>query len=176
MPDRDPSRWHSLSLILASRPALPHSTAPPQVKGVADAGAASLRVSGLELGGLFGSLLAGGLRARGCLRLLEALLPGRPPCGPARRGTLNPDTHTNTFHPPLAGKLSDMLINNARGTGAGFVGKRIQARGCCCCFGLCAVCWTAPELACCGWAGARLRRPCPRARAPAVQQHRPATL
>ena len=32
-----------------------------QVKGVADAGAASLRVSGLELGGLFGSLLAGKL-------------------------------------------------------------------------------------------------------------------
>jgi sugar phosphate permease len=30
-----------------------------QVKEVADAGAASLRVSGLELGGLFGSLLAG---------------------------------------------------------------------------------------------------------------------
>jgi len=30
-----------------------------QVKDVADAGAASLRVSGLELGGLFGSLLAG---------------------------------------------------------------------------------------------------------------------
>lgn len=32
-----------------------------QVKGVADAGAASLRVSGLELGGLVGSLLAGKL-------------------------------------------------------------------------------------------------------------------
>ena len=32
-----------------------------QVKGVADAGAASLRVSGLELGGLFGSLIAGKL-------------------------------------------------------------------------------------------------------------------
>lgn len=32
-----------------------------QVKGVADAGAASLRVSGLELGGLLGSLLAGKL-------------------------------------------------------------------------------------------------------------------
>ncbi|KDD75525.1 major facilitator superfamily protein [Helicosporidium sp. ATCC 50920] len=32
-----------------------------QVKGVSDAGAASLRVSGLELGGLFGSLLAGKL-------------------------------------------------------------------------------------------------------------------
>ena len=32
-----------------------------QVKGVADAGAASLRVSGLELGGLAGSLLAGKL-------------------------------------------------------------------------------------------------------------------
>lgn len=32
-----------------------------QVKEVADAGAASLRVSGLELGGLFGSLLAGKL-------------------------------------------------------------------------------------------------------------------
>ena len=32
-----------------------------QVKGVADAGAASLRVSGLELGGLFGSLVAGKL-------------------------------------------------------------------------------------------------------------------
>lgn len=32
-----------------------------QVKGVPDAGAASLRVSGLELGGLFGSLLAGKL-------------------------------------------------------------------------------------------------------------------
>ncbi|KAL4438466.1 hypothetical protein ABPG77_000114 [Micractinium sp. CCAP 211/92] len=52
-----------------------------QVKGVADAGAASLRVSGLELGGLFGSL--------------------------------------------LAGKLSDMLINNSKGQG-GNVGKRIQ--------------------------------------------------
>lgn len=52
-----------------------------QVKGVADAGAASLRVSGLELGGLFGSL--------------------------------------------LAGKLSDMLINNTKGRG-GNVGKRIQ--------------------------------------------------
>ncbi|PSC74706.1 major facilitator superfamily isoform A [Micractinium conductrix] len=52
-----------------------------QVKGVADAGAASLRVSGLELGGLFGSL--------------------------------------------LAGKLSDMLINNSQGRG-GNVGKRIQ--------------------------------------------------
>ena len=49
--------------------------------GVADAGAASLRVSGLELGGLFGSL--------------------------------------------LAGKLSDMLINNSKGSG-GNVGKRIQ--------------------------------------------------
>lgn len=34
---------------------------PTQVKGVADAGAASLRVSGLELGGLVGSLLAGKL-------------------------------------------------------------------------------------------------------------------
>jgi hypothetical protein len=54
-----------------------------QVKGVADAGAASLRVSGLELGGLFGSL--------------------------------------------LAGKLSDMLINNSKGAG-GNVGKRIQVR------------------------------------------------
>ncbi|KAI7837430.1 hypothetical protein COHA_008742 [Chlorella ohadii] len=52
-----------------------------QVKGVADAGAASLRVSGLELGGLFGSL--------------------------------------------LAGKLSDMLINNSKG-GGGNVGKRVQ--------------------------------------------------
>ncbi|EFN51043.1 hypothetical protein CHLNCDRAFT_141550 [Chlorella variabilis] len=51
-----------------------------QVKGVADAGAASLRVSGLELGGLFGSL--------------------------------------------LAGKLSDMLINNSQGSG-GNVGKRV---------------------------------------------------
>ena len=30
-----------------------------QAKGVADAGAAAFRVSGLELGGLFGSLLAG---------------------------------------------------------------------------------------------------------------------
>jgi hypothetical protein len=55
-----------------------------QVKGVADAGAASLRVSGLELGGLFGSL--------------------------------------------LAGKLSDMLINNSKGSG-GNVGKRIQVGG-----------------------------------------------
>ena len=50
---------------------------------MADAGAASLRVSGLELGGLFGSL--------------------------------------------LAGKLSDMLINNSKG-GGGNVGKRIQVR------------------------------------------------
>ena len=33
----------------------------PQVKGVPDAAAASLRVSGLELGGLFGSILAGKL-------------------------------------------------------------------------------------------------------------------
>lgn len=30
-----------------------------QVKGVADAGSAAVRVSGMELGGLFGSLLAG---------------------------------------------------------------------------------------------------------------------
>ena len=51
---------------------------------MADAGAASLRVSGLELGGLFGSL--------------------------------------------LAGKLSDMLINNSKG-GGGNVGKRVQVRG-----------------------------------------------
>ena len=65
------------SLTLPCRPTL------PQVKGVADAGAASLRVSGLELGGLFGSL--------------------------------------------LAGKLSDMLINNSQGSG-GNVGKRVQAR------------------------------------------------
>ena len=50
---------------------------------MADAGAASLRVSGLELGGLFGSL--------------------------------------------LAGKLSDMLINNSKG-GGGNVGKRVQVR------------------------------------------------
>lgn len=57
------------------------SLACSQVKGVADAGAASLRVSGLELGGLFGSL--------------------------------------------LAGKLSDMLINNSKG-GGGNVGKRVQ--------------------------------------------------
>ena len=34
---------------------------PLQVKGVADAGAASMRVSGLELGGLCGSLVAGWL-------------------------------------------------------------------------------------------------------------------
>lgn len=32
-----------------------------QVKGVADAGSAAVRVSGMELGGLFGSLLAGRL-------------------------------------------------------------------------------------------------------------------
>lgn len=42
-----------------------------QVKGVADAGAASLRVSGLELGGLFGSLLAG--------RLSDWLISKAPP-------------------------------------------------------------------------------------------------
>ena len=30
-----------------------------QAKGVADAGSAAFRVSGMELGGLFGSLLAG---------------------------------------------------------------------------------------------------------------------
>ena len=62
-----------------------HPHARPQVKGVADAGAASLRVSGLELGGLFGSL--------------------------------------------LAGKLSDMLINNGAGKGGGNVGKRVQVCG-----------------------------------------------
>jgi OPA family sugar phosphate sensor protein UhpC-like MFS transporter len=44
---------------------------PQQVKGVADAGAASLRVSGLELGGLLGSLLAG--------RLSDALVARAPP-------------------------------------------------------------------------------------------------
>ena len=63
---------------------------------MADAGAASLRVSGLELGGLFGSL--------------------------------------------LAGKLSDMLINNSKGSG-GNVGKRIQVGG-----------WWAGRA---GWAGGR---------------------
>ncbi len=36
-----------------------HMHGPVQAKGVGDAGAAAFRVSGLELGGLFGSLLAG---------------------------------------------------------------------------------------------------------------------
>lgn len=40
---------------------LAHSLPHPQVKGVADAGSAAVRVSGMELGGLFGSLLAGRL-------------------------------------------------------------------------------------------------------------------
>lgn len=73
-------RFAACPPLSAHAPLLP-SFLCPQVKGVADAGAASLRVSGLELGGLFGSL--------------------------------------------LAGKLSDMLINNSKGQG-GNVGKRIQ--------------------------------------------------
>lgn len=40
---------------------MPRCPPPSQVKGVADAGSAAVRVSGMELGGLFGSLLAGRL-------------------------------------------------------------------------------------------------------------------
>ena len=44
-----------------------------QAKGVADAGSAAFRVSGLELGGLFGSLLAG--------RISDALIARDPKGG-----------------------------------------------------------------------------------------------
>ena len=44
-----------------------------KAKGVADAGSAAFRVSGLELGGLFGSLLAG--------RLSDAMIAGDPKAG-----------------------------------------------------------------------------------------------
>ena len=44
-----------------------------QAKGVADAGSAAFRVSGLELGGLFGSLLAG--------RISDALIAKDPKGG-----------------------------------------------------------------------------------------------
>lgn len=44
-----------------------------QAKGVADAGSAAFRVSGLELGGLFGSLLAG--------RISDALIAKDPQGG-----------------------------------------------------------------------------------------------
>ena len=46
---------------------------PGQAKGVADAGSAAFRVSGLELGGLFGSLLAG--------RISDALIAKDPQGG-----------------------------------------------------------------------------------------------
>lgn len=44
-----------------------------QAKGVADAGSAAFRVSGLELGGLFGSLLAG--------RISDYLIASKPKGG-----------------------------------------------------------------------------------------------
>ena len=44
-----------------------------QAKGVADAGNAAFRVSGMELGGLFGSLLAG--------RISDALIARNPKGG-----------------------------------------------------------------------------------------------
>ena len=44
-----------------------------QAKGVADAGSAAFRVSGMELGGLFGSLLAG--------RISDALIAKNPKGG-----------------------------------------------------------------------------------------------
>ena len=44
-----------------------------KAKGVADAGSAAFRVSGLELGGLFGSLLAG--------RLSDAMIARDPRAG-----------------------------------------------------------------------------------------------
>ena len=46
---------------------------PVQAKGVADAGSAAFRVSGLELGGLFGSLLAG--------RISDYLIASKPKGG-----------------------------------------------------------------------------------------------
>lgn len=48
-------------VLLSRVPCLAALVCRPQVKGVADAGAASMRVSGLELGGLVGSMLAGKL-------------------------------------------------------------------------------------------------------------------
>ncbi len=58
-----------------------------QAKGVADAGSAAFRVSGLELGGLFGSLLAGRIsdtliardpKGGNCGKRVQVRLP--PPC------------------------------------------------------------------------------------------------
>lgn len=123
---------------------------------MADAGAASLRVSGLEVGGLFGSLLAGKLsggvpRWSCCLLLLSAFPPSALSgaaaavaasadlcCGRLRGWTLaGPAMHQCWRHLPscfdccvlfgVAGAPSDILINRAKGKG-GNVGKRIQVR------------------------------------------------
>ena len=51
----------SLCMHGPQHPAHQHAHSMLQVKGVADAGSAAVRVSGMELGGLFGSLLAGRL-------------------------------------------------------------------------------------------------------------------
>ena len=51
----------SLCMHGRKHPAHQHAHSMIQVKGVADAGSAAVRVSGMELGGLFGSLLAGRL-------------------------------------------------------------------------------------------------------------------
>lgn len=54
-----------------------------QAKGVADAGSAAFRVSGLEVGGLFGSLLAG--------RISDALIAKDPKGGNVgKRVQVNP--------------------------------------------------------------------------------------
>ena len=50
---------HGANKLLASCDAASHAAGAAQSKGLADAGAAAFRVSGLEVGGLFGSLLAG---------------------------------------------------------------------------------------------------------------------
>ena len=57
-----------------------------QAKGVADAGNAAFRVSGMELGGLFGSLLAG--------RISDALIAKNPKGGNVgKRVQVSPHLH-----------------------------------------------------------------------------------
>ena len=69
-----------------------------QAKGVADAGSAAFRVSGLELGGLFGSLLAG--------RISDALIARDPKggnCG--KRVQVSPHIHPSSQSPDMHGSL-----------------------------------------------------------------------
>ena len=55
-----------------------------QAKGVTDAGSAAVRVSGMEVGGLFGSLLAGGTRLCDTVLRTACVVMTAPPNSPTR--------------------------------------------------------------------------------------------